>query len=78
VGFRKPTWQSDAFTFATADVGFYLDGSRIYRSQDGGRTWKQVFTCQTKVEVDGLARDVGCSFQSISFPSAKVGYATNS
>ena len=64
------------FTFATADVGFYLDGSRIYRSQDGGRTWKQVFTCQTKVEVDGLARDVGCSFQSISFPSAKVGYAT--
>ena len=65
-----------SFTFATTDVGFYLDGSRMYRTQDGGHTWKQVFTCQTKVEVDGLARDVECNFRSISFPSAKIGYAS--
>jgi photosystem II stability/assembly factor-like uncharacterized protein len=79
------TWDSVAqlgnpktFTFSTSDVGFYLDGERIYRSRDGGHTWKQVFTCRTKVEVDGLARDVECKFRSISFPSANVGYATTS
>jgi photosystem II stability/assembly factor-like uncharacterized protein len=79
------TWDSVAqlgnpktFTFSTAEVGFYLDGEKIYRSRDGGHTWKQVFTCRTKVEVEGLARDVECKFQSISFPSANVGYATTS
>lgn len=77
------TWESVSqlgnpvtFTFSTPDVGFYLDAERIFRSQDGGRTWQRVFTCQTNVEVDGLTRAVGCQFASISFPSAKVGYAT--
>jgi photosystem II stability/assembly factor-like uncharacterized protein len=77
------TWESVSelgvpkpFTFATSDIGVYLDGEKIYRSQDGGRSWKQVFTCVTKIEADGLTREVGCKFQSISFPSANVGYAT--
>ncbi|MGA8763390.1 MAG: YCF48-related protein [Candidatus Sulfotelmatobacter sp.] len=79
------TWDSVAqlgnpktFTFSTQEVGFYLEGEKIYRSGDAGHTWKQVFTCRTKVEVEGLARDVECKFQSISFPSTKVGYATTS
>jgi len=79
------TWESvstlgnpQTFTFATPDVGFYLDGEKIFRSQDGGHTWKHVFTCRTNIEVDGLAREVGCSFVSISFPSAQVGYASTS
>ena len=28
-----------AFVFSTPDVGVYLDGDKIFRSKDGGRSW---------------------------------------
>jgi photosystem II stability/assembly factor-like uncharacterized protein len=61
--------------FTTADVGFYVDGERLFRTEDGGHTWKQVFTCGTSVQVNGLTRATGCRFSTLSFPSANVGYA---
>ncbi len=47
----------------------------IWRTQDGGQTWKEVSICQTKMEVDGLMQEVGCRFLSVHFPSPNVGYA---
>jgi photosystem II stability/assembly factor-like uncharacterized protein len=61
--------------FTTADVGFYVDGERLFRTEDGGHTWKQVFTCGTSVQVNGLTRATGCRFSTLSFSSANVGYA---
>jgi photosystem II stability/assembly factor-like uncharacterized protein len=65
-----------AFVFSTPDVGVYLDGDKIFRSKDGGRSWTQVYACRTRVEVDGLAREVQCNFQSVCFPTPQIGYAT--
>jgi photosystem II stability/assembly factor-like uncharacterized protein len=65
-----------AFVFSTPDVGVYLDGDKIFRSKDGGRSWTQVYACRTRVEVDGLAREVQCNFQSVYFPTPQIGYAT--
>jgi photosystem II stability/assembly factor-like uncharacterized protein len=65
-----------AFVFSTPDIGVYLDGDKIFRSKDGGRSWTQVYACRTRIEVAGLARDVQCNFQSVYFPTPQVGYAT--
>jgi len=77
------TWESvstfapvAAFVFTTPQIGFYMDGDKIFRSQDGGRTWTQVYACRTQVEVQGLTRQVSCGFQSIHFPTPQIGYAT--
>ncbi|HYW43049.1 MAG TPA: YCF48-related protein [Bryobacteraceae bacterium] len=67
----------EPYTFATPDVGFDVHGDEIYRTADGGRNWKLVFTCHDKVEVDGLMRDVGCRFHSISCPTAQACYAAS-
>jgi len=67
----------EPYTFATADVGLDVHGDEIYRTADGGRNWKLVFTCHDKVEVDGLMRDVGCNFHSISCPTPQTCYAAS-
>jgi len=65
-----------SFVFTTPDVGLYLDGQNILRSQDGGRSWNQVYACRARVQVDGLAREEVCKFQSIHFPTPQIGYAS--
>jgi photosystem II stability/assembly factor-like uncharacterized protein len=67
----------EPYTFATPDVGFDIHGDEIYRTADGGRNWKRVFVCHDKVEADGLTRDVGCRFHSISCPTAQTCYAAS-
>ena len=63
------------YAFTSASNGAALVGSKIFITRNGGKDWQDVFTCAAKVEVNGLARNVDCSLQSLSFVSADVGYA---
>lgn len=56
-------------------IGGYANNASIFITRDGGRNWKEVFKCATRITVDGLARNVGCHLLATYFPSAKVGYA---
>jgi photosystem II stability/assembly factor-like uncharacterized protein len=62
--------------FLSANPGMSVSGSNtIYRSTDGGRTWKLLWTCQAKVSVGGLTRNIGCLVGQIQFPTPEIGYA---
>jgi photosystem II stability/assembly factor-like uncharacterized protein len=78
-GLMKTQWGLRDYTFVSPNNGVYLEGndnvSRIMRTSDGGRTWQEVFQCETKLEVDGLTRDIKCALKSHHFPTASVGYA---
>lgn len=70
---RFPTLSSYAFT--SESNGVYISGETIHGTQDGGRSWKEIFHCRAKVEVEGLTREEGCHLEGIHFPSSRVGYA---
>lgn len=63
------------FAFATESEGLYLNDRLIYRTQDGGKSWKEVFHCATKAEVGGLTRQMECRFSKVRFASQSVVYA---
>lgn len=50
-------------------------GGIMFRTTDGGRTWKPVFSCQAKVAMGGLNQNIDCVFGQIRFPTPQVGYA---
>ena len=62
------------YYFTSATSGMAAGGDTIEFTQDAGKSWKTVATCTAKATVQGLARNVGCSFTSMSFPSASTGY----
>ena len=47
----------------------------IYRTTDGGRTWKDIWTCNAKVSLGGLNKQVGCRIEQFHFVTPTVGYA---
>lgn len=47
----------------------------IYRTTDGGRTWKEIWTCNAKLSLGGVNRQVGCRIAQFHFVTPKVGYA---
>ena len=47
----------------------------LYRTTDGGRTWKSIWTCNAKLSLGGLSRQLGCHITQFSFPTPAVGYA---
>jgi photosystem II stability/assembly factor-like uncharacterized protein len=47
----------------------------MYRTTDGGRTWKPVWECAAKVAMGGLNQNISCVIGQIRFPSPNVGYA---
>lgn len=61
--------------FVSDAEGVRVSGGRIFASQDGGQTWKQIFTCGAKMEVNGLTQEKTCDLWTLFFPSATVGYA---
>jgi photosystem II stability/assembly factor-like uncharacterized protein len=68
------------YAFTSPDRGTFLggyptEGSKIFTTHDGGKTWKQVFQCATKLEVNGLTRNTGCSLNPLHFPTPAIGYA---
>ncbi|MBI3679809.1 MAG: hypothetical protein HY235_05375 [Acidobacteria bacterium] len=62
------------FSSLTKGVNAY---GNLSMTEDGGRTWKQIYTCKVKMEVDGLTRDVGCTLGVVDFPSPNTGYAAH-
>jgi photosystem II stability/assembly factor-like uncharacterized protein len=68
------------YTFTTPAHGIFTggystEGSKIFTTDDGGQTWKQVYQCAAKVEVNGLMRNTGCHLFALDFPTPSVGYA---
>jgi photosystem II stability/assembly factor-like uncharacterized protein len=55
-------------------VGIGTVPSTLFKTRDGGRTWRPVTTCEFKAMVDGLAHDVRCAVIKIQFVSPTVGY----
>ena len=64
-----------AFTFATPEIGFFVHSKQISRTADSGRSWKQVYFCRDKVEVNGLTQEAECEFHSIACPTPQLCYA---
>ena len=48
------------FAFSSESNGIFVNDNLIYRTQDAGKTWKQVHQCAAKVAVNGLPRQVDC------------------
>jgi photosystem II stability/assembly factor-like uncharacterized protein len=65
----------DGYYYNSATNGVVAEGHTIKTTRDAGQTWMPVLTCSANVTVNGLARNVGCSFKSLSFPSPSTGYA---
>ena len=80
-GFTDMAFTSPTVGFAggkPAEVG----GSHntIFRTQDGGKSWKPVWTCVAKAMINGLARNISCTIEQFHFVTPDVGYvvlATN-
>lgn len=72
----------NAYAFTSATTGVFLSGpgqgggSEIHRTQDGGKTWKQVLPiCRSKVKLDGVFKELGCNLTDLHFIDANIGYA---
>lgn len=65
------------FTSTTNGIllGGGFDSSTIYSTRDGGRSWNKNFPCVTTMQVEGLTKTLGCYFEDLAFPTARVGYA---
>ncbi|MGB6431171.1 MAG: YCF48-related protein, partial [Candidatus Acidiferrales bacterium] len=67
------------FEFTSPQDGFVLSGdfrgSSIYSTHDGGRTWKNIFSCSTTIQVNGLTRNTTCYLEDLDFVSTRVAYA---
>lgn len=62
--------------FLSGNPGMQVSGSNVmYRTTDGGRNWKPVWTCQAKVALGGVTQNFGCVIGQIRFPSPQIGYA---
>jgi len=79
------TWQevgSDVrgnAVFVSPQKGFLSRGN-ILETQDGGATWREVFTCHVQALVDGLTRDIACSIftanrKDMQFITPQIGFA---
>jgi photosystem II stability/assembly factor-like uncharacterized protein len=62
------------YRFISGTTGVTSTRNEIDRTTDAGRTWKKVFDCGMKVEVEGLSRNVRCEVAAFAFPSQTVGY----
>ncbi|HUS07368.1 MAG TPA: YCF48-related protein [Bryobacteraceae bacterium] len=63
------------YRFTSAQTGFVTTGDTIQKTQDGGRSWRPVYRCQMKVEVNGLTRDFKCQFAKLFFLNERTGWA---
>jgi photosystem II stability/assembly factor-like uncharacterized protein len=61
--------------FTSHRTGFYAAGQGLSRTDDAGKTWQLAGSCKAHVSEGGLARDVSCDLQSMTFATPSVGYA---
>jgi photosystem II stability/assembly factor-like uncharacterized protein len=75
-GVNDLVFTSTTVGFAAAKTEEMSQGpNAIYRTTDGGRTWKNIWTCNAKVSLGGLSRTLGCQIVQFNFPTPAVGYA---
>ena len=60
------------FAFSSETEGVFVNDNLIYRTQDGGKTWKQVNKCAVKAMIDGLTRQVDCRLYKVRYISPTV------
>lgn len=63
------------FEFTSAETGAYLYGDGIFHTVNAGKAWKKAYSCRLSITIQGLARQVGCHFEDVHFPSPQIGYA---
>ena len=61
--------------FTSETDGVFAHNEYVYRTQDGGRTWRKVYTCRAKAEIAGLTRELKCQIMSMHFASPATGFA---
>jgi len=67
------------FLSPTEGVQIIKEGGTIARTDDGGKTWRQVNPpCRVKIEAGGLPQNAACALKQFHFTSPEVGYATGS
>ena len=66
------------YAFTSDANGVYVMGEKIFATQDGGRSWKDVLECKGRVVIEGLAREKACDWQRVQFVTASVGFAIGS
>ena len=62
-------------TFISQSTGFVVEGDKVIRTDDGGKTWKPAWQCAVDMEVQGLTRKLPCHLRDLSFAGAKLGFA---
>jgi len=65
----------DDFAFTSETDGIYVDDALIYRTQDAGKTWSEVYRCAASAQIGGLARQLTCNFWKMRYASPSVIYA---
>jgi photosystem II stability/assembly factor-like uncharacterized protein len=75
-------WGAIDYQFVSRTTGFLLDGnnnvSHIFRTTDGGRSWKEVFStdaCHARLEIEGVVRETPCVLSAMHFPTPSAGFA---
>lgn len=75
-GAGNVVFTSPSTGYLAGNPSMQVSGSAVmYRTTDGGRNWKPVWTCQAKVALAGLTQNFGCVLGQIRFPTPEVGYA---
>jgi photosystem II stability/assembly factor-like uncharacterized protein len=65
----------DDLAFSSENEGLYINNETIFRTLDGGKTWGEIYKCETKAEVGGLTRQLQCDLWKLHFASPSVVYA---
>ena len=65
----------DDLAFSSENEGLYINNEQIFRTLDGGKTWGEIYKCETKAEVGGLTRQLECDLWKLHFASPSVVYA---
>lgn len=75
-GAGNMVFTSPSTGYLAGNPSMQVSGSAVvYRTTDGGRNWKPVWTCQAKVALAGLTQNFDCVIGQIRFPTPDVGYA---
>ncbi len=59
---------------AEASPGIGVNPSTLYRTRDGGKTWKPVAPCRVKAQMQGLTQEIRCEIARIQFVSPTQGW----
>jgi photosystem II stability/assembly factor-like uncharacterized protein len=73
IGMLPEHYEDLAFNSATA--GVYVNDVQIFKTRDGGKTWRQSGECAAKVELGGLTRQAQCNLWKVHFATESVVYA---